>query len=134
MNAVVKYSNGVDMSYSVNTFMPIEGYYLAFNGTKGRLEVRDYERQAWDPGEETGMYVMKNFGKREKIELPRETEGHGGGDQRLRDLIFKKIDAPAHMRLPDSRAGALSCLTGIAARKSIDEGRPIKIADLVKFT
>ena len=53
MNAVVKYSNGVNMSYSVNTFMPIEGYYLAFNGTKGRLEVRDYERQPWDPGEET---------------------------------------------------------------------------------
>jgi len=38
------------------------------------------------------------------------------------------------MRLPDSRAGAMSCLTGIAARKSIDEGKPIKIADLVKFT
>ena len=133
MNAVVRYSNGVTMSYSVNTFMPVEGYYLAFNGTKGRLEVRDYERQAWDPGEETGMYVMKNFGKRVKIDVPNETEGHGGGDQRLRDLIFKKIDAPAHMRLPDSRAGAMSCLTGIAARKSIDEGRPIKIADLVKF-
>ena len=122
------------MSYSVNTFMPIEGYYLAFNGTKGRLEVRDYERQAWDPGEDTSMYVIKNFGQRVKIELPSETEGHGGGDQRLRDLIFKKIDAPAHMRLPDSRAGAMSCLTGIAARKSIDEGRPIKIADLVKFS
>ena len=133
MNAVVRYSNGVNMSYSVNTFMPVEGYYLAFNGTKGRLEVRDYERQAWDPGEETGMYVIKNFGKRVKIDVPRETEGHGGGDQRLRDLIFKKIDAPAHMRLPDSRAGAMSCLTGIAARKSIDEGRPIKIADLVRF-
>jgi predicted dehydrogenase len=134
MNAVVRYSNGVNMSYSVNTFMPIEGYYLAFNGTKGRLEVRDYERQAWDPGEETSMYLVRNFGQRTKVELPRETEGHGGGDQRLRDLIFKKIDAPAHMRLPDSRAGAMSCLTGIAARKSIDEGRPIKIADLVKFS
>jgi hypothetical protein len=70
-----------------------------------------------------------------KIDVPNEneTEGHGGGDQRLRDLIFKKIDAPAHMRRPDSRAGAMSCLTGIAARKSIDEGRPIKIADLVSF-
>ena len=133
MNAVVRYSNGVNMSYSVNTFMPVEGYYLAFNGTKGRLEVRDYERQSWDPGEETGMFVIKNFGQRVKIEVPRETEGHGGGDQRLRDLIFKKIDAPAHMRLPDSRAGAMSCLTGIAARKSIDEGRPIRIGDLVKF-
>jgi predicted dehydrogenase len=134
MNAVVRYSNGVNMSYSVNTFMPVEGYYLAFNGTKGRLEVRDYERQAWEPGEETSMYLIKNFGQRTKVELPRETEGHGGGDQRLRDLIFKKVDAPAHMRLPDSRAGAMSCLTGIAARKSIDEGRPIRIADLVKFS
>ena len=134
MNAAVKSSNGVNMSYSANAFMPVEGYYLAVNGTKGRLEVRDYERQAWEPGEETAMYVMKNFGTRVKVELPRETEGHGGGDQRLRDLIFRKIDAPAHMWLPDSRAGAMSCLTGIAARKSIDEGRPIKIADLVKVT
>jgi predicted dehydrogenase len=131
MNAVVKYSTGVNMSYSVNTFMPIEGYHLAFNGTKGRLEIRDYERQAWDPGDETAMYLIKNFGQRTKIDLPRETEGHGGGDQRLRDLIFKKIDAPAHMRLPDSRAGAMSCLTGIAARKSCDSGAPVKIADLM---
>jgi len=131
MNAVVRYSTGVNMSYSVNTFMPVEGYHLAFNGTKGRLEIRDYERQAWDPGDETAMYLIKNFGQRTKIELPRETEGHGGGDQRLRDLIFKKIDAPEHMRLPDSRAGAMSCLTGIAARKSCDRGAPVKIADLL---
>ena len=47
MNAVVKYSTGVTMSYSLNTFMPMEGYRIAFNGTKGRLEVRDYERQPW---------------------------------------------------------------------------------------
>jgi predicted dehydrogenase len=135
MNALVKYSSGVTMSYSVNTFMPIEGYRVAFNGTKGRLEVRDYERQAWDPGEETEMYLIRNFGQREKVE-PRGSSagGHGGGDTRLRDLIFRKADAPAHMRLPNSRAGAMSCLTGIAARKSIDEGRPIRIADLVKLT
>jgi predicted dehydrogenase len=135
MNALVKYSSGVTMSYSVNTFMPIEGYRVAFNGTKGRLEVRDYERQAWDPGEETEMYLIRNFGRREKVE-PRGSSagGHGGGDTRLRDLIFRKADAPAHMRLPNSRAGAMSCLTGIAARKSIDEGRPIRLADLVKLT
>ncbi|HEY7501993.1 MAG TPA: Gfo/Idh/MocA family oxidoreductase [Vicinamibacterales bacterium] len=131
MNAVVRYSNGINMSYSTNTFMPVEGYYLAFNGTKGRLEIRDYERQPWNPGVGTAMYLIKNFGTRTQIDFAEETEGHGGGDQRLRDLIFKKIDAPAHLRLPDSRAGALSCLTGIAARKSCDEGRPIKIADLV---
>jgi predicted dehydrogenase len=131
MNAVVKYSNGVTMSYSVNTFMPIEGYRLAFNGTNGRLEVRDYERQPWDPGEESEMYVIRNFGKREKIALPPPEEGHGGGDERLRELIFRKPSVPDHLRVPGSRAGALSCLTGIAARKSVDTEQPVKIAGLV---
>jgi len=37
------------------------------------------------------------------------------------------------MRLPDSRAGAMSCLTGIAIRNSIDQHRPIRIADLIKI-
>lgn len=134
MNAVVKYSTGAAMSYSVSTFMPIEGYRVAFNGTGGRLEVRDYERQPWDPGEETEMHLIRNFGKREKIEIPRAAGGHGGGDQRLRDLIFRKIDMPPYMQLPGSRAGAMSCLTGIAARKSCDEGKPVKISDLVKLT
>jgi hypothetical protein len=32
-----------------------------------------------------------------------------------------------------SRRDALSCLTGIAARKSVDEQRPVRIAELVKF-
>jgi hypothetical protein len=37
------------------------------------------------------------------------------------------------MRLPDSRAGAMSCLTGIAARKSVDEKRAVRLADLIRF-
>ena len=37
------------------------------------------------------------------------------------------------MRLPGSRAGAMSCLTGIAARKSMDADAPVRIADLVRI-
>lgn len=131
MNAVVRYSNGATMSYSLNASMPIEGYRVAFNGTKGRLEVRDYERQPWEAPEETEIHVVRKFGTREKVEIPKAQGGHGGGDDRLRDLIFRGVAMPEHMRLPDSRAGALSCLTGIAARKSLDAGRPVKISDLV---
>jgi predicted dehydrogenase len=133
MNAVVRYSNDVTMSYSLNTFMPFEGYRLAFNGTKGRLEVRDYERQPWAESEETEMYVVKNFGERKQVALPKAEGGHGGGDDVLRDLVFRRIQVADHLRLPGSRAGALSCLTGIAARKSMDEDRPIRIADLVRL-
>jgi predicted dehydrogenase len=133
MNAVVSYSNGAQMSYSLNTFMPIEGYSLAFNGTKGRLEVRDFERQPWKVEGDTAMYLIKNFGQRTKIEIADAEGGHGGGDDVLRDLIFRNISLPEYMRLPGSRAGAMSCLTGIAARKSMDAGKPVKIADLVKL-
>lgn len=134
MSAVVKYSNGVNMSYSLNAFMPIEGYHLAFNGELGRLEVRDYERQPWTVAEETEMYVTRSFGKRTKVAVPKVAGGHGGGDDRLRDLIFRKVKVPDYMRLPDSRAGAMSCLTGIAARKSVEQKKPIKIGDLVRFS
>jgi predicted dehydrogenase len=133
MSALVKYSNGVNMSYSLNAFMPIEGYRLAFNGEKGRLEVRDYERQPWQVEDETEMHVIKSFGKREPVTIPKVEGGHGGGDDRLRDLIFRKVDVPPYMRLPDSHAGAMSCLTGIAARKSIDLKRPVKIAELIRL-
>jgi len=133
MNAVVKYSTGVTMSYSLNTFMPIEGYRIAFNGTEGRLEVRDYERQPWEVALESDMQLIKNFGERQTIEIPKATGGHGGGDDVLRDLIFRGITLPEHMRLPGSRAGAMSCLTGIAARRSMDSGAPVKIADLVRL-
>ena len=45
------YENGVQVSYSLNTFMPMEGYHLAFNGHGGRIEVRHRERDPFDaPG------------------------------------------------------------------------------------
>jgi predicted dehydrogenase len=135
MSAVVKYSNGVMMSYSLNTLMPFEGYRVAFNGELGRLEVRDYERQPWDvsAGNETEIHVTKSFGNRRAVPIVQGEGGHGGGDDSLRDQIFRNTPAPAHMKVPDSRAGAMSCLTGIAARKSIEEQRAVKIADLIKL-
>jgi predicted dehydrogenase len=136
MQAIVKYSNGATMAYSLDAHMPFEGYRVAFNGEFGRLEVRDHERQPWEVPEadETEIYVTKSFGLRRRATFKQGEGGHGGGDDHLRDLIFRKIQAPEHMTLPDSRAGAMSCLTGIAARKSIEEKRAVKISELVKFT
>jgi len=133
MSALVKYSNGTTMNYSVNAFMPIEGYRLAFNGEKGRLEIRDYERQAWAVEAPTEIALIRRFGERRLLPVPAVEGGHGGGDDRLRDLIFRKIQVPGHMALPDSRAGAMSCLTGIAARTSVEQQRTVKIADLVRL-
>ena len=43
MNLVVNYQNGVKMSYSLNAFMPWEGYIVSLNGTKGRIEHKTIE-------------------------------------------------------------------------------------------
>ena len=133
MNAVVRYSDGAQMSYSVNAFMPFEGYRLAFNGEKGRLEIRDYERQPWEAEEETEIWLTRSWKGREKIDIPKAEGGHGGGDTRLRDLVFRGVSVPEHLQLPGSRAGTLSCLTGIAARVSCDEGRRVSIDELVRL-
>ena len=97
MSAVVSYSNGATMTYSVNAFMPFEGHRLAFNGEKGRLEIRDYERQPWEQTEETEIQLTKNFGKMQKVPIKQETTGgHGGGDTTPRSDLPEVRRARAH--------------------------------------
>jgi len=132
MNLAVRYSNGVQMSYSLNAAMPFEGYRLAFNGEKGRLEIRDHDRQPWTPDKPTEIWLTRSFGEREAVDVEAVSGGHGGGDELLLDQVFAKPSLPEWLRLPTSRDGALSCLTGIAARKSIDEKRLVRIDELVK--
>ena len=131
MNVVAKYSNGAQMSYSLNACMPFEGYRIAFNGTRGRLEVRDHERQPWKPEHETEIYLTKNFGQRTLIPVEAPVGGHGGADPALLQRVFDQVRGKNVPDLPTSRDGALSCLTGIAARKSIDEKRLVRIDELV---
>jgi len=38
MNVIVSYRKGTTLSYSLNAFNAWEGYRIAFNGTKGRIE------------------------------------------------------------------------------------------------
>jgi len=64
--------------------------------------------------------------------LQKRDGGHSGGDPRLLDAVFGTEAVPEQLRVPDSRAGAMSCLTGIAARTSSETGTRVRIADLAK--
>lgn len=65
------------------------------------------------------------------IQVGSERGGHGGGDKRLHDKIFANPDAPDPLKHSAGlRDGVMSVLVGIAARKSIESNRPVKIADL----
>ena len=67
----------------------------------------------------------------EKVIVTTEKAGHGGGDKRLHEKIFKTSDVKdPYDRDAGVRDGAMSILIGIAARKSIESGRPIKVQEL----
>ncbi len=74
---------------------------------------------------------MDNFKKDiEVYRTPKIRGGHGGGDIRMLKRIFTDTqDNPYHV-MADTRDGAMSILIGIAARKSIQEKRLVKISEL----
>jgi predicted dehydrogenase len=130
MAVQIKYANKVQVSYSLTTYSPYEGYRIAFNGTKGRLEAWIKERQPWQEEAYDEIQLTTNFDKREIIRIANDEAGHGGGDLRLRKDIFNPEGKDTFRQAATSRDGALAILVGIAARNSIDTGKPVKIADL----
>ncbi len=141
MSLVVRYRSGVQMSYSLHSFMPWEGFMVAVNGTRGRLEHLCRESvyingDGSTPGElqlkQTSTTVFPHFHPAYQVELWTGTGGHGGGDPvLLNDLFGDNPPADKYLRAADQRAGAWSIMTGVAANHSMAAGRPVKIADLV---
>ncbi len=132
MNASIVYENGVQVSYSLNTFMPIEGYHLAFNGHNGRIEVRQFEKQAWATPDHDEILVAKNFGPAERIRVPHGTGGHFGGDPALHEMLFSPDRPDPLNQRAGARAGAMSVLTGVAAVNSVRSGKPVAVKPLLE--
>lgn len=129
MCASIKYANGVQVAYSVVTYAPYEGYRIAFNGTKGRIDAWIQESNPVYDGGYDEIMITHNFGTRNYVRVP-QSEGHGGGDKLMHDKIWRKVTEDPYHQSANVRDGAFAILTGIAARKSCDSGKPVKIADL----
>ena len=133
MAATINYANGVQVAYSLTAYSPYEGYRIAFNGTKGRI---DAWIQSSNPTEEKDydeIILYKNFAKRRYIPVPKISEAHGGSDDLLRDQIFIPGTPDPYRQCAGTRDGAFGCLIGIAARNSIASGQCVKIADLTSL-
>jgi len=134
MSLQVRYHNDVMMSYSLNACMPYEGYRVSFNGTKGRLDCRTYARQPWEVNGVADIRISTLFGKSRTYTVQRTgAGGHGGADPKLQDRIFRGPVPDRLNQAAGTRDGALSILIGIAARRSIEQQRPIMIEELVKI-
>jgi predicted dehydrogenase len=141
-SVVVEYAGGAQLAYSLNAFMPYEGYRIALNGTRGRLEheARETPYVSGDGGipglfvkEATAIRVFPQFGKPYAVEVRGGRGGHGGGDELLLEDLFA-ADPPADPlgRAADHAAGAWSVLVGIAANRAIETGATVSLAELVR--
>lgn len=142
MHLNVSYRSGAVMSYSLHSFMPWEGYVIAFNGSRGRLEHKCQESTYINgdgsvPGElkkeGTNINIYPHFQTPYTVEVWRGEGGHGGGDPVLLNDLFGDNPPPdPYLRAADQRAGAWSILTGAAGNISLASGKPVAVNDLVE--
>jgi predicted dehydrogenase len=140
MNVIVKYKTGATLSYSLNAFNAWEGYTIAFNGTKGRLEHSIVEGGAISAGavgyqgqeeDRERIRIIPLRGKPQDMEVWTGKGGHGGGDNVMLTEVFGKAEEDKYKRAADERSGLYSCLIGASANRSFVTGGAVKIAELV---
>jgi len=142
MGVLVEYKNKAIMTYSLNAYMPWEGFNVVFNGSKGRMEVKIVEQSYINAGGDKALEgavvgktinVFPMFGEPYTVPIEEGIGGHGGGDPiLLNDLFGTAIDDPLN-RAASHVDGAMSILTGIASNISMRTGLPVRVDDLVRF-
>lgn len=135
--ANIKYTNGVLLNYSVNFSTPYEGYRLAINGTRGRLEAEE-----WGGMGATGFEVPQQakqfidyypiFETKERIWIKPGIGAHGGGDIGIAEDVFMGEDPDRKYDiLANSRDGLAAIAIGDAVYKSIVGEETIDLTEVM---
>lgn len=154
----VEYAHGGILTYTLNASVPFEGWNLAINGTKGRLESKITDNKpspGWqqrhqlvgpdgqllkgkgcrltDWPAECTIHLMPHDGDDTEIRLPNIADGHGGGDLRIFDACFRgTLDTADPLGLFASAIdGVRSMIVGAAANQSAVSGQAISIPALL---
>ncbi|WP_226037411.1 Gfo/Idh/MocA family protein [Aquibacillus saliphilus] len=142
LGVMVTYKNKTILNYSLNAYLPWEGYIVSFNGSKGRIEVQVREQSYINSGgsksdegklETKSIRVLPMFGEPYEVEVQEGLGGHGGGDPvMLQDLFGTPVEDPLN-RAASHIDGATSILTGIAGNISLQTKLPVKVDGLVRY-
>lgn len=134
LSVLVKYQNQVQMTYSLNAYLPWEGLNVVFNGSRGRLEMKLVEMSYVNAGgdrenegslESCDITVFPMFAAPYKADFNIGAGGHGGGDNAMLADLFGEPGNDPLKRAADHRSGAMSILTGIAGNISMQQQRPV---------
>ena len=100
MGVMVKYADKSILTYSLNAYMPWEGFRVAFNGSGGRIQVSVVEASYVNAGgdkalegavQKKSIAVFPMFGEPYEVEVKEGKGGHGGGDPLLlNDLFYRR--------------------------------------------
>lgn len=133
MGVIVKYNTNAILTYSLNSYMPWEGFCVNFNGSKGRVEYKVVEKTYINAGGDKAaegalrnkeIMVVPLSGAPYEVTVPIAEGGHGGGDEVLLNDLFGTPTPDRFNRAAGLQDGINSIMTGIAANKSIASGMP----------
>ena len=142
MFALIRYENGIEVSYTLTAYSPYESQRTVIEGSKGRLEYLCGFNTGWVvdskplPGiEQLGAEQLKLYLPAEGVvDVPIESVegGHGGADPQLRAEFFGRPwdDKPTEQMASLDEA-VQAVLIGAAANESIATGRPVAVQELL---
>ena len=160
MSVLIRYPREIQVTYALTAATSFEGWQVAFNGSLGRLEAFEPEHFVTEPlsqnfAERSQSAIRRSvdwrmagegaspnvenlsikfyplFGGVQTFEVAHQSQGHGGGDRRLKDHLFRGVQEDPLGHAAGSRAGAMSILVGVAANQSMVQGRFVRIDDLL---
>ncbi|HEY0864928.1 MAG TPA: Gfo/Idh/MocA family oxidoreductase [Lacunisphaera sp.] len=152
-SVIVRYRNGMLLTYTLNAFSPREGMRAVFNGDRGRLEYYQFDKTHTgkpenDEGhegapdengtrlltEQTFIRVYPHHEPAYNIPAVAGPGGHWGGDPLMIRHLFSE-DAPADPlgRVASHEQGAASLLVGAAANESLATGAPVLLSRLLNL-
>ena len=138
------YQNGVQVTYSLTAFASYEGWHMQFEGTEGRIELKEVHSTSWAAGNavihglekligQSLVLFSKKVGVKE-ISIPELEGGHGGADSGIQfDFFGRPFDAPLTANQAPLEEAIQAVLIGHAANVSIANGsQPVRVQDFLK--
>lgn len=131
MSVNVEYEGGATLAYSLKAYSPYEGWKLTITGSQGRLEAEEFYSgpRASEPFETIRIYHPS--GDITSYGVKKGSGAHGGGDSRLRQMLFISGQEDPLGRMAGSIDGAKSLLIGACANLSIAKKRTVDVKEIL---
>jgi len=142
MAVLIRYVNGIDVSYTLNAFSPYESLRCVIEGSKGRLEYAIRYGTGWTVGGQRLPGVENHLDENLRLFLPgkgirnlairKQKGGHGGADPLLRAEFFGQD----WRRQPSDQMASLeeavqAVMVGVAANLAIATGKTVDVQRLL---